>query len=235
MRIVTVVGIVALLAGCASSRAAAPGTQTYVGEVWNWDRKDSIVTMMQDGGQLVRVKVAPETLNTLQLHQFTRVTGVPAGPADLVHTTQTAGSFNAVPKGQPEMIEVAGTVTTVDPKGRIAINSPRGPVHVWVAEGADQRFTKGAPVTVRISVQPVDLMPATTAVAPTPAPVGMPSASPTSEPGDHAVVTGRIIGITTGMLIVESPTGPIQVLIADSSRYKIGDAVQVRTSVRTTS
>jgi len=37
------------------------------------------------------------------------------------------------------------------------------------------------------------------------------------------------------MLVVESPTGPIQVLTADSSRYKIGDAVQVRTSVRTTS
>jgi hypothetical protein len=63
----------------------------------------------------------------------------------------------------------------------------------------------------------------------------MPAASPTSEPGDHAVVTGRIIGITPGMLVVESPTGPIQVLTADSSRYKIGDAVQVRTSVRPTS
>jgi len=34
---------------------------------------------------------------------------------------------------------------------------------------------------------------------------------------------------------VESPSGPIQVLAADSSRYKIGDAVQVRTTVRTAS
>jgi hypothetical protein len=235
MRIVTVVGIIALLAGCASSRAAAPGAQTYVGEVWTWDRKDSIVTIMQDGGRLVRVKVDPETMRTLQLHQYTRVTGVPAGPAELVQTTQAAGAYNAVPKGQAEMIEVAGTVSTVDPKGRLAVNSPRGPVHVWVAEAADQRFPKGAPVMVRISVQPVDLMPATTLTTPMPAPVGMPSASPTSEPGDHAVVTGRIIGITPGMLVVDSPTGPIQVLTADSSRYKIGDAVQVRTSVRPTS
>jgi hypothetical protein len=120
MRIVTVVGIIALLAGCASSRAAAPGAQTYVGEVWTWDKKDSIVTIMQDGGRLVRVKVDPETMRTLQLHQYTRVTGVPAGPAELVQTTQPAGAYNAVPKGQAEMIEVAGTVSTVDPKGRLA-------------------------------------------------------------------------------------------------------------------
>jgi hypothetical protein len=52
-------------------------------------------------------------------------------------------------------------------------------------------------------------------------------------PGDHAVVTGRVIGINPGgVLVVESPTGPIQVVSADASRYKVGDAVQVRTSVR---
>jgi hypothetical protein len=37
------------------------------------------------------------------------------------------------------------------------------------------------------------------------------------------------------VLVVESPTGPIQVLSADSSRYKVGDAVQIRTTVRTKS
>ena len=110
------------------------------------------------------------------------------------------------------------------------------PTNVWVAAGAEQRFPKGAPVSLRISVQPVDLMPATAPASPTPAPVGALSASPTSEPGDHAVVTGRIMSINPGgVLVVESPTGPIQVLSADSSRYKIGDAVQVRTSVRTAS
>jgi len=71
---------------------------------------------------------------------------------------------------------------------------------------------------------------------PAPAPVGAPSASPSTEPGDHAVVTGRIMGINAGgVLVVESPTGPIQVFATDSSRYKIGDAVQVRTTVRTAS
>jgi hypothetical protein len=233
MRIVTVVGIAAMLAGCATARATPPGTQTFTGDVWTWDTQESVVTIMQDGGQLVRVKVEPETLRTLRLHQYTRVSGTVAPPADLVHTTRPAGPVNAVPKGQPEIVELAGTVTTVDPKGRLALSSERGSMHVWVAEGAEQRFPKGTPVTVRVSVQPVDLVSASAPASPTPAPVGALSASPTSEPGDHAVVTGRIIGIHAGgVLVVESPTGPIQVLTADSGRYKVGDAVQIRTSVR---
>lgn len=234
MRIVTVVGIVALLAGCATARPTAPGTQTFVGEVWTWDEPNSVVTLMEDGGRLVHVKVEPQTLRTLRLHQYTRVSGTPAPPVEL-HTTHPAGPVTAVPRGQPEIVEVAGTVTTVDARGRLAVASDRGPLHVWVAENAERRFSTGAPVTVQISVQPVDLVPAVSApVPPTPAPVGMEAASPTSQPGDHAVVTGRIIGINPGgVLVVESPTGPIQVLSAGASRYKVGDAVQVRTTVRT--
>lgn len=234
MRIVTVAGIVAaLLAGCATAPQPAPGTQTFVGEVWTWDTPSSVVTLMEDGGRLVRVKVAPETLRTLRLHQYTRVSGTPAPPAEIVHTTQPAGPVNAVPKGQAEIVEIAGTVTTVEPRGRLAVLTDRGPMHVWVAEAAEQRFAKGAPVTVHVSVQPVDLVPASAPVSPAPAPVGAPSASPTSVPGDHAVVTGRVIGINPGgVLLVESPTGPIQVVSADASRYRVGDAVQVRTSVR---
>jgi hypothetical protein len=38
-----------------------------------------------------------------------------------------------------------------------------------------------------------------------------------------------------GVLVVESPTGPIQVLGGESGRYKVGDWVQVRTTVRTVS
>lgn len=231
MKIVTALGIVALLAGCATAPPPAPGTQTFVGDVWTWDEKESIVTIMQDGGRAVRVKVTPETLRTLRHHQYARVSGTPAPPAEILHVAGHAGPVDAVPKGQPEMVELEGTVSTVDPRGRLAVSSARGPVHVWVAEGAQQRFPSGAPVTVRMSLQPVDLVPATAPASPTPAPVG--SASPTSEPGDHAVVTGRVVGINPGgMLVVESPIGPIQVLSADSSRYKIGDAVQVRTSVR---
>ena len=233
MRTLTAVAIAALLAGCATAPPAA-GVQTFTGEVWTWDVKDSTVTLWQDG-QRVRVKTTPEQMRTLQLHQFARVTGTLAPPSDLL-ILGPVGPVTAVPKGQPEIVELKGTVASVDPSGRLAINSERGPVHVWVAAGADQRFKVGEPVTMRSSVQAVDLVPASAPTIPAPAPVGAPSASPSTEPGDHAVVTGRIMGINPGgVLVVESPSGPIQVLAADSSRYKIGDAVQVRTTVRAAS
>jgi hypothetical protein len=231
MLMLTAVGIIALLAGCATTAQAPSGAQTFAGQVWTWDERDSTVTLMQDGGQRVRVKVTPEQLRTLRLHERTRVTGTPAPPADLV-IASPSGPMTAVPKGQPAIVELKGTVTSADPDGRVAVNSDRGAVRVWAASGADQRFQKGAPVTVWMSVQPVDLVPGTPAT-PTPAPVSDPSASPSSEPGDHAVVTGRIIGINPGgVLVVESPMGPIQVLATDSARYKVGDSVQVRTTLR---
>jgi hypothetical protein len=237
MRTLTVIAVAALLLGCASSvPAPTAGVQTFSGEVWTWDEQESTVTLMQPGGQIVRVKTTPEQMRTLELHSKARVTGTPAPPSDLVITSGPVGPVSAVPKGQPEVTEVTGTVATVDPSGRLAVNSARGPIHVWVAAGADQRFKVGAPVAVKSSVQAVDLVPASAPATPTPAPVGAPSASPTSEPGDHAVVTGRIIGVNPGgVLVVESPTGPIQVLASDGGRYKIGDAVQVRTTVRSDS
>jgi len=233
MRTLTAVAIAALLAGCATAPPAAGG-QVFTGEVWTWDVKDSTVTLWQDGRR-VRVKTTPEQIRTLQLHQFARVTGTLAPPSDLL-ILGPVGPVTAVPKGQPEVVELKGAVASVDPGGRLAINSERGLIHVWVAAGADQRFKVGEPVTVRSSVQAVDLVPASAPAMPAPAPVGAPSASPSSEPGDHAVVTGRIMGINPGgVLVVESPRGPIQVLATDSSRFKIGDAVQVRTTVRTAS
>jgi hypothetical protein len=234
MRTLTVIAVAVLLFGCASS-APAPtaNVQTFSGEVWTWNTEDSTVTLMQPGGQRVRVKTTPDQMRTLELHSRTRVTGTLAPPDDLLVVQGQAGPVTAVPKGQAEVVELNGTVASVDPSGRLAVNSPRGPIHVWVASGAEQRFKVGAPVALKSSVQPVDLVPASAPATPTPTPVGSPSASPTSEPGDHAVVTGRIVGVNPGgVLIVESPTGPIQVLSADGSRYKIGDAVQVRTTVR---
>jgi hypothetical protein len=234
MRTLTVIAVAVLLFGCASS-APAPTTnvQTFTGEVWTWNPENSTVTLMQPGGQRVRVKTTPDQMRTLELHSRARVTGTLAPPDDLLVVQGQAGPVTAVPKGQAEIVELNGTVASVDPSGRLAVNSPRGPIHVWVASGAEQRFKVGTPVALKSSVQPVDLVPASAPATPTPAPVGSPSASPTSEPGDHAVVTGRIIGVNPGgVLVVESPTGPIQVLSADGSRYKVGDAVQVRTTVR---
>ena len=233
MRILTAVAIAAVLAGCATA-SPPPGTQTFTGEVWTWDEKESTVTLWKDGGR-VRVKTTPDQIRTLQLHQNARVTGTLAPPADLV-VLGPVGPVTAVPKGQAEVVELKGTVASVDPSGRLAINSDRGPVHVWVAAGADQRFKVGQPVSLLSSVQPVDLVASSATNVPAPAPVAAPSASPSSEPGDHAVVTGRIMGINPGgVLVVESPSGPIQVVATDGSRYRVGDAVQVRTTVRSAS
>ena len=141
-----------------------------------------------------------------------------------------------VAKGQPDTLEVKGTVASVDPNGRMAVTSERGPVHVWVASGADQRFKKDAPVSVKMTVQPVEMKPATSGQQPSSAANALAGASPSSEPGDHAVVTGRIIGVNPGgILVVESPTGPVQVLVADGAKYKVGDYVEIHTSVRTAS
>jgi hypothetical protein len=232
MKILTAVALGALLGGCASSRpATTAGTETFTGEVWTWDQSESTVTLFQNG-QTVRVKTTPDQMRTLQLHSFARITGTLAPPADVVITTGTSGPVMAVPKGEAEMVESKGVVTAVDPSGRLTVNSERGPIHVWVAPGADRRFKVGQSITLHASVQPVDLVPASAPATPTPAPVGGAAASPGSEPGDHAVVNGRITAINPGgVLVVESPSGPIQVITTQSSRYKPGDAVQVRTTV----
>jgi len=239
MRALTAVGIVLLLlAGCATAPSApASGGQTFTGEVWTWDQPNNIVTLNQ-GGQIVRVKTTPEQMRSLQLHQNAKITGELAPPADLV-TVIKPGPSNPVPKGPAEVLEVQGTVASIDPNGRMAITSDRGPVHVWVASGADQRFQKGAPVAVKMSVQPVDMVAVaggSQARASASSPAAPAAASPSSEPGDHAVITGRVIGVNPGgVLVVESPTGPIQVLVNDGSRYKVNDFVQIHTTVRAAS
>jgi hypothetical protein len=238
MRILIAVGIVALLAGCATAPPPAPaaGTRTFTGQVWSWDERESTVTLVQANGQRVRVKTTPDQIRALRLHERAQVTGTPSPATDLVVTLGPVGPVTPVPKGQAEIVEVRGTVTSVDPDGRMAVVSERGPLHLWAAQGADQRFPKGTPVVVWMSLQPVDLVPAAAPETPSPAPATAPSASPTSEPGDHAVVTGRVIGVSPGgVLVVESPTGPIQVLAAEGARYTVGDAVMVRTTVRAAS
>jgi hypothetical protein len=237
MRLLIAAATVLVLAGCAS--APPPSTQAgagkvFVGEVWTWDEPNNVVTLY-DAGRTTRVKITPDQMRTLRLHERTRVTGELAPPADMLVVTNT-GPRTPVPKGQPESMDVQGKVATVDPAGRIAVTSDRGPVHVWAASGADHRFSKGAPVSVQMTVQPVDMVPVAGGAAAPTSPNALTSASPSSEPGDHAVVTGRIIGINPGgVLVVESPTGPIQVLVRDGSKYKIGDFVQVHTTLRTTS
>jgi hypothetical protein len=237
MKVLTTVAIVLLFVGCATAPAPAPttaGAQTFTGEVWTWDQPNNIVTLYS-GGKAIRVKTTPEQMRSLRLHENARITGELAPPAD-IPTVVTGGPMTPVPRGQADVMEVKGTVASVDPNGRMAVTSDRGPVHVWVATGADQRFKKDDQVSVKMSVQPVDMKPAASGQqAASASATALTNASPSSEPGDHAVVTGRIIGVNPGgILVVESPTGPVQVLVADGGKYKVGDYVEIRTTVHPT-
>jgi hypothetical protein len=235
MKTVTAVAIALLLAGCATAPTPLPaGAQTYVGEVRNWNSKNNTVTLFQPDIGLVHLKVTPEQLVGLQLNQTARMQGVRIEPADLL-VLVPAGPVTPVPRGPAEIVELNGTVTSVDPGGHLTVNTDRGPIRLLTASGADQRFSTSAPVMVRISVQPMNLVSAPTVgqvVTPAPMPVGD-SASPTSEPGDHAVSTGRVLSVSpAGLLVVESPSGPVQVVVANAARYKAGEVVQVRTTAR---
>ena len=158
MKTVTAVAAVLLLAGCASAPAPLPaGAQTYVGEVRNWNSKNNTVTLFQPDVGLVHLKVTPEQLVGLQLNQTARMQGVRIEPADLL-VLVPSGPVTPVPKGPAEIVELNGTVTSVEPGGRLAVNTDRGPIQILAASGADQRFSPSAPVMVRISVQPMNLV-----------------------------------------------------------------------------
>jgi hypothetical protein len=225
------VAVSLLVGGCAAqSRPQAAGT-AYTGQVWTWDEQESTVTLRR-GTEDIRVKVTPDQLRGLQLHQTVTVRGELAPPMEIPRIITPAMAMRAVPRGPVDEQTVNGVVTAADPRGRLSIESERGPLHVWAATGADQRFQPGAKVRVEMAVQPVDMVPAGAG-----APGAEPAASPSlpSQPGDHAVVTGRIMGLSkNGTLVVESPTGPVQVWVADSAKYRVEQPVQIRTSVSTT-
>lgn len=230
MKVIGAVTAALLLAGCATqgTSSAPPATgQSFTGEVWTWDQRQSIVTLRQ-GEQTVRVKVTPDQIAALRLHQTATVRGELAPPAEL-NLVIPAEPMTAVPRGAADESELAGAVSMVDSVGRLSIASPRGPLHVWGAEGVEQRYRPGQNVRVKVTVQPVDMVP--TRDRPASAPEA-PAAKPGSEPGDYATVTGRIIAVNAGgALVVDSPTGPIQVYVGDAGRYRVADTVQVRTSV----
>ena len=230
MRMLAVVAVaVALgLAGCATEGASRPPGTAYTGEVWNWDENESTVTLRR-GTETIRLKVTPDQIRGLRLHQTATVRGEPAPPMEITRYITPAIPVRPVPRGPVDESAVTGVVQAVDARGRLSIESDRGPLQIWAAEGADQRFKPGDRVRVAIAVQPVDMVPVA-AGAPT-EPAASPAA-PDGKPGDHAIVTGRIMGIAAnGTLVVESPTGPVQVWVADSVKYKVEQPVQVRTHV----
>jgi hypothetical protein len=220
--------VVLPLVGCATRTAGtapAPGN-TFTGEVWTWDERENTVTLRR-GAETVRVKTTPDQIRGLTLHSTVTIRGELAPPAEIARVMTPAVPMTPVPRGPMAQQTVAGTVTAVDPTGRLSVQSEHGALHVWTAAGANQRFAPGDKVQVVIALQPVDMVPAGGG-APAAAD---PSASLSSQPGDSAVVTGRVIGVDRGLIIVESPTGPVQVWAGESTSLQPSQYVQVRTNV----
>ena len=221
----------AIVTGSVTTTAAQPGTTAFTGEVWTWDEQENTVTLRQ-GLRDVRVRVSPDQFIGLQLHSNRTIYGTLAPPKDLPLVVLERPS-TVVPRGAADEMELVGAVAALDPAGKIVVNTPQGPVQVWRATNG-VTFTQGGNVRVRIRVQPMDVVlvgPGQT-VAPAPAPVVTPAASPRTEPGDYAVVMGRVLAVDpSGMLTVESSRGAVTVRVPNAARYKVNDTVEVRTSV----
>jgi hypothetical protein len=220
-----------LAAGCATT-TAAPGATAFTGEIWTWDEQDNTVTLRQ-AGRDIRVQVTPDQLIGLQLHSIKTIYGTLAPPKELP-VILVEGPSTVVPRGPADEMQLTGTVSVVDPAGKLVVNTPQGAIQIWRATNG-MPFTPGGNVRVHTHVQPMDVVlvqpgPAgVTASAPTPI---SPSASPRTEPGDYAIVMGRVVAVDpAGAITIESARGPVTVRVPNASRYKVNDTVEIRTSV----
>jgi hypothetical protein len=232
MRIISTLLLVAALAGCATttSTPTTPSGTAFRGEVWTFDRQTSTVTLRQ-GDQFVRVKVTPDQINRLELHQTATVYGEVAPPADIERVASAPGTL--VPRGQPDQTEATGKVTSTDPAGKATIDSPRGPLTVWTGVPPATPLNAGDEVRVRMRVQPLTVV-ASGAGAPPPG--SEPSMSVTTEPGEYATLTGRVTSVdSNGRLTLESIRGPVTVTVTNAANYRAGDWVEVRTSLHAAS
>jgi hypothetical protein len=220
-----------ILTGCAGATASdsAQSTTLFTGEVWTWDEQSGIVTLRQ-GGQFLRVKAAPDQLKGLSLHATQTVRGVLAGPAEI--QTFLTPPVPLMASGVADEMDANGTVASIDPAGKMTIDTQRGPVEVWVAQPTAPVVKVGESVRVKMRVQ--EMIPAPPGYASTPTALE-PAASPTSEPGEYAVVRGRLLAVgPSGRLTIESPRGPITVLVPATAHYQLGNTVEVHTSVHPT-
>jgi hypothetical protein len=221
----------ALTAGCATT-AMVPGATAFSGEVWTWDEQDNTVTLRQ-GARDIRVQVTPDQLIGLQLHSNRTIYGTLAPPKALP-VVIVEGPSTVIPRGAADEMQVVGTIAAIDPAGKLVVNTPQGPVQVWRAANG-LPFNTGSNVRVHMRVQPLDVVliqPGTT-VASAPAPTALdPSASPRTEPGDYAIIMGRVLAVDpAGSITVESARGPVTVRVPNPGRYRVNDTVEVKTSV----
>ena len=225
MKAVYAVLAATMFAGCAT--APVPGN-VYRGEVWTWDERDSTVTL-RDGAQTYRVQITPQQVRSLRMHEITTVRGERLGPKSLEQVVVSGPAVTMVPRGPVVDSQTTGRIASLDPGGVVALDTPQGRLTVWVTQPDTARYSAGKDARVSMSVQAADIVPQA-AVGGGP----QPSASVANEPGDHAVVTGRVLSTDSrGLLTVESPRGPVTVWVPDVTPYPVGSAVQVKTVVRT--
>jgi len=228
MRTTVIATIALMLAACAGTAPPAPATgQTFTGEVWGWNQQANIVTLRQ-GGNTIRVKVTPDQIAGLRLHQVTTVRGE-ISPAEIEQFIIPAGRL--VARGPAATAETTGSVTRVNPTGTVAIDSARGPVTVWIATPGAQPFQAGEQVRVRLQLQPLEVLPPGSGDV-TPAAMTEPAAPTGSEPGEYAAVRGRVTSVEpAGRVTVESSRDPVTVWLAPGATLRVGDWVDVQTSV----
>lgn len=225
----TVILIAALmLAACAGTAPPAPPAagEAFTGDVWGWDERNNIVTLRQ-GGQTIRVKVTPDQLVGLRLHQRVTVRGA-LSPAEIETFVTPPGRL--VARGPAATAEASGSVTRITPTGTVGIDSPHGPITVWIATPGAQPFRAGEQVRVRLQLQPLEVSPAESGDVRRAA-MGEPSTPAGSEPGEYAAVRGRVTAVAGGQVTVESARGPVTVWLPAGTTLRVGDWVDVQTSV----
>ena len=223
---------VLVLSGCATT-APAPSAQTqpgtlYRGEVWTWDERTNVVTLRM-GTQNVRVRTSPETIKYLRLHDIATIRGELAPPEEIATVVTAPRPMRAVPQGSAQTSDVTGAVSAVDPRGLVSIDTANGRITVWTATADTSAFPVGTPVRLTTIVQPVSWVP----IADGQATEVQPAASIATSPGEHAIVTGRVVAANpNGLITVESPRGPIIVATPNAASMPAGASVQVRTSLQ---
>lgn len=217
------------LAGCATSpptERAAARQPAFTGEVWTWDEQASTVTLRQNT-RTFAVKVTPDQLAGLRLHQIATVRGELA-LADIEQGVVPPGWLT--PRAEADRTETTGTVAAVDPSGTVSVRTPEGELRFWIAQPGRLPFQPGENVRAWIRVQALDVVPAPPREEPA---SDEPAASPTTEPGEYALFRGRVTAADpAGRLTVESSRGPVTVAVPAVGRYRVGDWVEVSTTVR---
>ena len=149
----------------------------------------------------------------------------PAHPAETLILPGEQAVFLAT--GPEDRSVTTAHVTGTDLRGTITVESDRGPVEVWIVDTTHYHFGDRVEISMAVRAVRVEVRPASPA---------SPEAPPAewSEPGDHAVVRGRILSADPrGTIAVESPRGPVRIWATiEPGRYCVRNWVEVQTRVR---